>query len=233
MTVEETKKLTEDINKADTIRMEKLTEESPKEPKNFLEIEVKYNADDIDRIKFKDIAQKLNPKNFVYVESYDVYYVREKDAFIRYRMPATNSNGDSTSKRAELAFKKKHVAKNNIVRTEVNLRVDSNTPELVNAFCEGLGYKKNFSIYKMCDIYVYDDATLVYYSVKDDSGGKYAHFLEIEASEEMNLGEDAAWVIIEKYEKILAPLGIIAQKRKRLSLFEMYVKPDTKIAEQK
>lgn len=193
------------------------------EPKNFLEIEVKYNADDIDRIKFKDLAQGLNPHEFIYVESYDVYYVRDEESFLRYRMPATNSGEEKSNKRAELAFKRKHIAKNNIVRTEVNLRVDVNTPELVNAFCEGLGYKKNFSIYKMCDIYVFEDATLVYYSVKDESN-KYAHFVEIEASEEMNLSEDAAWTIIQKYEKILSPLGITAQKRKRLSLYEMYKK---------
>jgi adenylate cyclase class IV len=217
MSTEEPKPLTaEDLNNVPgTPELEK--------PKNFLEIEVKYNADDIDRIKFKDLAQGLNPGSFIYVESYDVYYVRDEESFLRYRMPATNSGDDKPSKRAELAFKRKHIAKNNIVRTEVNLRVDVNTPELVNAFCEGLGYKKNFSIYKMCDIYIFEDATLVYYSVKDESN-KYAHFVEIEASEEMNLGEEAAWEIIQKYEKILSPLGITAQKRKRLSLYEMYKK---------
>ena len=35
---------------------------------------------------------------------------------------------------------------------------------------------------------------------------------------------DKAWEVILKYEKLLSPLGITAQKRKRLSLFEMYKK---------
>jgi hypothetical protein len=36
------------------------------------------------------------------------------------------------------------------------------------------------------------------------------------------LTEDQAWAIIEKYEKILEPVGITAHKRLRRSLWEMY-----------
>lgn len=187
------------------------------EPKKFLEIETKYDANEIDRLKFKVIARSLNPTRFIYGEGTDVYYVKENDDFLRHRMPMVNS--DDT--RSELTFKKKSTEKNNMIRTEVNLRIDLNKQELVAAFCEGIGYKKNFSVYKMFDIYFFDDANIVYYSVLDDFG-KTANFVEIEASEEIGMTEDQAWEVVQKYEKLLSPVGITAQKRKRLSLFEMY-----------
>lgn len=183
----------------------------------FTEFETKYDANNIDRLKFKSIMKDLNPKDFIYGEGTDVYFIKEGDDFLRYRMPAVNG----TDKRSELTFKKKRIDKNNIIRTEVNLRVDINNPKLVTEFCEGLGYKKNFSVYKMFDIYYFNDAILVYYSVIDDFG-KISNFLEIEINDNEEFTEEQAWEIISKYEKILAPIGISPQKRKRLSLFEMY-----------
>jgi adenylate cyclase class IV len=186
---------------------------------NFLEIETKYDGDEIDRLQFKALAKTLNPSSFLYVESSDLYYVKKEDetAFLRYRMP---SGGDP---RAELTFKKKHTAKNNNIRTEVNLRVDPNNAETVKAFCEGIGYDFNFSIYKMCDIYYFEDGNIVYYSVID-SDNKTKSFLEIEVKEGMDITQEKAWEIIVKYEKALASIGISAQKRKKLSLYEMYRK---------
>ena len=187
------------------------------EDKKFIEVETKYEGDNIDRHKFKDLIRSLNPKSFLYVEGRDIYYVKEADDFLRYRMAVEHISDP----RSELTFKKKSVDKNNNVRTEVNLRIDLNSPELVAAFCEGLGYKRNFSVFKMCDIYFFDDANVVYYTVIDDFN-KAASFLEIEASEDIGLTEEQAWEVVQKYEKLLAPIGITAQKRKRLSLFEIY-----------
>lgn len=186
---------------------------------DFLEIETKYDATEVDRVAFKMLAEKLKPTSFLYVESRDVYYVKSATEFLRYRMPPS---GDKT-RRSELTFKKKHVAGNNNVRTEVNLRVDANSDSTVNAFCEGLGYRLNFSIFKMCDIYFYDDANIVFYSVIDE-GGKSANFIEIECNEDLEITQEAAWEIIQKYESLLSSLGINARKRKKLSLFEMYSK---------
>lgn len=193
------------------------------EEKQYLEVECKYSAEGIDRLAFKDLAKSLNPTSFIYVESSDIYFVRSEDEFLRYRMPAQNKQNGEEEYRSELTFKKKHKDQNNWVRTEVNLRVDKNYPALVVAFCEGLGYKKNFSIQKSCDIYFYADADIVFYSVKDEDG-KYAHFLEVEANEDIGLTHDQSWEIILKYEKLLLPLGITPQKRKKLSLYEMYKK---------
>lgn len=186
----------------------------------FLEIETKYDAEHISRLEFKALANSLAPTSFLYVESKDVYYTKGESEFLRYRMPAEGSE------RSELTFKKKHVAANNQVRTEVNLRVDLNKPELLKAFCEGLGYGFNFSVFKMCDIYFFEDGDIVYYSVVDEAG-KTRSFLEIEVKEDAGITQDQAWTIIAKYEKALAPIGITAQKRKKLSLFEMY-KRETK-----
>ena len=202
-------------------KVEEVKLEEPK-PKQYLEVEVKYNADDIDRIAFKDLAKSLNPKSFIYVESTDVYYALSENEFLRHRLPAENKGG-AEEKRSELTFKKKLVDQNNWSRVEVNLRVDNNDTKLVEAFCEGLGYKKNFSIEKSCDIYFFDDADIVYYNVKDENG-KYAHYLEIEADEDIGMTHDQSWEVVLKYEKLLAPLGITPQKRKRLSLWEMYRK---------
>lgn len=210
---------------AEENKIEETKVEEPK-PKLYLEIECKYNADDIDRIAFKDLAKSLIPKSFIYVESKDVYYVRAENEFLRHRLPAENKGGPEEH-RSELTFKKKHKENNNWTRTEVNLRVDQNDPKLVDAFCEGLGYKKNFSIEKACDIYFYDDADIVYYTVKDENG-KYAHFMEIEANEDIGMTQEESWNVILKYEKLLLPLGISPQKRKKLSLYEMYVKAPKK-----
>lgn len=202
--------------------VEEVRVEEPK-PNLFLEIEVKYNAEEINRIVFKDLAQSLNPKSFIYVESTDIYYSKSENEFLRYRMPSKNKLHGSEENRAELTFKKKHKENNNWSRTEVNLRVDLNTPDTLEAFCVGLGYAKNFAISKACDIYFYETVDLVYYSTKDENG-KYQFFVEIEALEDIGLTHEQSWEEVLKYEKLLAPLGITAQKRKRLSLWEMFRK---------
>ncbi len=186
---------------------------------DFKEIEYKYNADDIDRMKFKDLVKSLNPKSFIYVESKDIYYAKSKNEFLRYRMPSENKLSGEEN-RQELCFKKKTEDKNNWTRIEVNLRVDLNNPWLVDQFCEGLGFKKNFEIKKFCDIFFFDDADLVYYSVKD-SDSKYTHYLEIECMENCGMTKEQSLEVLQKYEKLLAPLGITAQKRKKLSLWEI------------
>lgn len=157
---------------------------------------------------FKEVMQELI-KNFIEEEL-------GMPKFLRYR-----ASEDKKIKRKELTFKKKHTTKNNIRRTEINLRVDPSNQETIEEFCEGIGYERTFEVYKYCDIYYADDAVLVFYSVKDDQG-KMDHFMEIEVNEEMDFTEDEAWTIIKKYEKILEPLGVNHRVRIKKSLFEMY-----------
>lgn len=187
----------------------------------FVEFETKYRVEGDLVYDFKRLIEEKYSdfEEFIYVQSDDIYYVKGND-FLRYRF--SNSKKD---KRAELTFKKKTEKENNIIRKEVNLRVDHNDKDTVEAMAESLGFKRNFRISKIVHLYRFKDATLPFYSVIDEDG-KIDHFMEVEVNEDLipSLTPDDAWDIIKKYEQILAPVGITAQKRLKKSLFEMYRK---------
>jgi len=183
------------------------------------EFESKYKIDG-DRIyDFKNIVESLEGYRFIYVQGPDYYFTKPDNSFLRYR------NADNET-RAEVTMKEKPAnAKNNIIRKEVNWRVDKNSYENIEAGAIMQGYSFNFKISKICHIYNFKDATVVFYTVKDDSH-KLNHFIEIEVDEDTihKLTEKDAWAVIEKYEEILKPLGITYRSRLRKSLYEMYVK---------
>lgn len=183
----------------------------------FVEFETKYRIDDPKVLwDFKHLVEaKLGQKDFLYVQSDDIYYVKTADEFIRYRF-------SETDKRAELTIKKKTGTGNNIIREETNVRVDDNEFATVENFVKNLGFSFNFRINKQCHIYRADDATLVFYSVRDLDSQKLSHFIEIEVKEGGGFTADESWAIIKKYEAMLAPLGVTPQKRLRKSLYEMY-----------
>lgn len=191
-----------------------------------VEVETKYRVEPQTMTEFKRIvSQMAGLEKFIYVEGPDYYFTNGKgDSFIRYRRPSHGlDNG-----RSEITVKvKPEGAKNNIIRTEVNVRVDQTDEDAIRAFVGLMGYRPNFSILKTCHIYNLSDATLVFYSVYDTTDGKSSKvdsFVEIEVSEEhvQNMTEDQAWDIIKKYEKALEEVGVNPQKRIRKSLFEMY-----------
>lgn len=190
----------------------------------FVEFEVKFRVDGALVYEWKRLVESLSDKkDFLYLESDDIYYVKDED-FIRHRFDSKD-----LTKRQELTLKKKVTKHNNIYRLETNLRVDGNSVETSADFCQKLGFERNFKISKYVHIYKFEDATLPFYTVIDEAG-KMAHFIEIEVEESKlsSMTEEQAWAVIEKYEKILAPLGITPQKRLRKSLFEMYRK-DAKV----
>lgn len=220
------------------------------------EFETKYRVDPATLTEFKQIADSLKPPKFIYVEGPDTYYTNEhitkkleafgetlseknKEAFqavidetvgafppfMRYRRPSHGLDGD----RKELTTKyKQSGSKNNIQREEKNIRVDKVDEDTIMKFVSDLGYKLNFSIWKTCHIYNFEDATIVFYSVYDTTNGgkasKVDTFVEIEVNEETisTKTEKEAWGIIEKYEALLSPVGLSAKSRLRRSLFEMY-----------
>lgn len=147
-------------------------------------------------------------------------------SFIRFRRPSHGLDDG----RSEVTTKyKKSGSKNNIQRKETNIRVDKTPEESIKDYIDNFLYKKNFSIWKGCHIYNLDDATLVFYSVFDTTEGKPSKtdtFVEIEVDEELvtTLTEAEAMAIITKYEKILEPIGLSAQRRLRKSLYELYVR---------
>jgi adenylate cyclase class IV len=184
----------------------------------FCEFEVKFRVEDPALLwDFKHLVEgQLGRKDCLYVQSDDVYYTKGDD-FIRYRF-----SDNKADKRSELTIKRKIGTTNNIIREEVNLRVDENDFETVEKFVKLQGFSLNFRINKQCHIYHGDDCTLVFYSVRDLANNKLAHFIEIEVTEGVGFTEDQSWEIIKKYETALSTLGVTPQKRLRKSLFEMY-----------
>jgi adenylate cyclase class IV len=191
---------------------------------DHIEFESKYRVEPSILLPFKLLVEAMPTfKEFVYAEGPDVYYVK-KDLFLRYRKEANKG----TNARAELTMKIKPAgAKNNIIREEFNIRVDSTPKETILKFVSALGFDYNFTVVKSCHIFTMEDATLVYYLVADTTDGTLRGqdcFVEIEVSEEQihTMTEDQAWEILVKYEKMLESVGVSPQRRLRKSLFEMY-----------
>lgn len=184
------------------------------------EFETKYRVEGDLQFKFKSIVSELDFKQFVYAEGPDYYYTKPDGSFLRYRKA-------TTEKRAEVTMKEKpDGASNNVLRKEVNWRVDYTDKETIKEGAIMMGYTFNFSIWKSCHIYVMKDGTtLVFYTVRDENN-KTDHFVEIELDEKNihKMTEDEAYAKIKKYEEILEPLGINYKKRLKKSLYEMYVK---------
>lgn len=191
---------------------------------DHIEFESKYRVEQNILLPFKLIVEKMPTfKEFVYAEGPDEYFIKES-LFARYRKEANKG----PNARAELTIKiKPEGAKNNIIREEYNVRVDSTPRETIVKFLSALGFKHNFTVMKSCFIYRMEDATLVFYTVADVTDGSLKsedHFVEIEVSEEKihTMTESQAWEILIRYEKLLEPIGLNAQRRLKKSLFEMY-----------
>ncbi len=183
----------------------------------FKEIETKYYADDIGLDQFEALVNNIaKPRDKMMVSSYDDYFVNKKDEFIRYRF---------TDNRGELTIKRKMTDKNNNERIEVNLSTEGDNFSAVEEFCNLLGYKHNFGIYKTCRIYWVDKVVLVWYVVYDKQMKELKRFIEIEADEHLEWeSEEQAWEEVTKYEKMFEPLGITPRNRVRKSLFELFLK---------
>ena len=176
--------------------------------------------------KLEAFGETLSEKNREAFQTVIDETIGQFPPFMRYRRPSHGLDGD----RKELTTKyKQSGSKNNIQREEKNIRVDKVDEDTIMKFVSDLGYKLNFSIWKACHIYNLDDATIVWYQVHDTTTGKVSkvdYFVEIEVDEESisTKTEKEAWAIIEKYETILASVGLSARSRLRKSLFEMYKK---------
>lgn len=202
-----------------------------------IEFETKYRMEDHSLIQFKQVIDASpDEKSFVYVEGPDFFYVYPqnwfdsmpqwdpKGTFIRFRKP---SYGLDKGRRQVTWKYKPRDSKNNIQRKENNWDIGSTPENVIVEQIQDSGAVFNFSLIKNCHIYKFSDATLVFYTVYDTTEGKpnkADYFVEIEVCEELiaTLTETEAWAIIEKYETVLAPLGINAQKRMKKSLFELY-----------
>jgi len=187
---------------------------------NHTEFETKYRVDGDLQFKFKALVSDSDYKNFIYAEGPDYYFTKPDGSFLRYRKA-------TTEKRAEVTIKEKpQGAKHNVLRKEVNWRVDYTDKDTIYEGADMMGYTFNFSIWKACHIYkMRDNTTLVFYTVRGENN-KVDHFIEIEL-DEASIGkktEEEAWNLIRQWEDFLSPLGITHRNRLTKSLYEMYVK---------
>lgn len=183
---------------------------------NYLEIETKYNANDIKTKDFKNCVEKLRPTRTDHVGSFDYYYIRsgKTESVLRYREGA----------KPELTVKKKSTDSNNFVRVEVNIRLSPETKvEDIAEFARLQDYEHNFTIYKVCLIYHWDLHNVVYYVVYDQELIEQARFIEIELKEGHDWGtEENAWAYLCEVERQYESLGLSPKKRLRKSLLEMF-----------
>lgn len=187
----------------------------------FTEFECKYRTSK-EILPIFNRLTLVDGSEFLYVEGPDAFYTKHEGHFGRYRKSAMPN-----SKFAQWTIKEKPVgAKNNNIRFESNWNVSGTPPEEIHAAALKMGYEYNTTIYKKCHIYTFSDATLVFYTVTQEGSDKEHHFIEIEVDESTidSLTEEQAWDVIRKYENKLARLEvpISAQKRMKLSLFEMF-----------
>lgn len=187
----------------------------------FCEVETKYRSESIKLQDFCDLAVNWVPKDTLIVSGWDYYFVSEgdPDEFIRYRASPT---------KPQLTMKRKSKVGNNYVRREVNLPIAKDaTLETVTVFCEDLGFKFNFKIWKSCWIFWFDLFNVVYYIVSDAEIKERDRFIEIEMDEEHPwVDSTEAWTKLVEVEKSMESLGISPQSRLKKSLFEMFRKPN-------
>lgn len=192
---------------------------------DFVELEYKYKADDVKLDDFVKLMTSLNPTKRLDISSWDFYYTKGPDEFIRYRKSANNP---------ELTIKRKVKTTNNWERLEVDIPLDTNRvgDSGINKFLELLDYNINFKIYKSCFIFWLDNVNYVYYIVYDENMKERGRYVEVEVNKdkvatfnnfEENRDQGATWVLNEAAAK-LRDIGITPQNRMKKSLFELFVK---------
>lgn len=184
----------------------------------FCEIEFKYYADNIKLSDFVEFCNDRKPEGQILVSGYDYFYEKpNEDAFCRLRV-GPDSN--------QLTFKRKLTSKNNFIRTEHNIDLESHiTKDQITALCKEFGYMYNMTLFKNCFIYHYDWYTFVYYICYDENMKEIGRFVEIEMSEDHSwIDEQHAWNELIILEKTCRELGISPQCRVKKSLFELFKK---------
>lgn len=180
----------------------------------FREFETKYPTKSELLLDFKGLVESFDGlKSFQYVQGYDTCYTNKNKEVMRFRKV-------QFGKYAEVTWKSKRNKTNNVDRTEINWRVDGTDFADIAAGAEFLGWKLDFDLWKMCHIYRFDDANIVFYSVRFENGD-LDHFIEIEVDEKKCIDTQYSWSVIYKYEEKLASLGVSRDARLKESLAEM------------
>lgn len=181
----------------------------------YMEIESKYNAQDLCLTDFSAFCESQGAQNHIIASGWDHFYSTPKvQGFARHRI-GPNFN--------QLTYKRKTSGSNNFIREEDNIDLLVHTTrDQVQSFMNKLSYKHNKSIYKNCFIYKFPKHTLVYYVIYDESIHEIGRFIEIEMSEDHPWESEAqAWNSLVEIEKTCKPIGIVPQARMRRSLYEI------------
>lgn len=184
-----------------------------------VEIEFKYNADNITLANFLNFCKDRGPSKLIVAAGWDHFYEKSNDdsSFCRHRIgPDAN----------QLTFKRKTTDSNNFVRTERNLDLGRTaTKEDIDGLCAEFGYKYNTSLYKNCFVHKFEWYTAVFYICYDTNMKELGRFVEIEMDEDHAWSsEQEAWDELVVLEKLFKPLGLSAQSRIKRSLFELFKK---------
>ncbi len=182
--------------------------------RNFLEIEVKYDATGISKEKFETFMNKFTSKAVKgkYLNGVDVYYNKGKSA-IRHR---------HTDENQEITVKKRHSRNSTTVRTEANVALDElPQTESLGTFLRLIGYKPRVSLKKEYLVYRTDymagHVEFVWYRVRS-KGKPTRSFIEIEVS-----GTKDDLGILEDFKEVLEKgLGLSQKKILNRSLYEIY-----------
>lgn len=183
------------------------------------EVEFKYDAKNIDLKDFHKFCKKKAKYTYISQTGTDVFYSHkeDKDVFYRYRKsPDLN----------QLTFKRKIHTANSFMRIEHNIDLAGTMDEdRINLFCEGQGFTYNCRIFKTAFTYFYGPYVMTYYICYDESMKELGRFMEVEASEDGDIGGPYDQLsYIQVIEKSLRALGITDKDRLTKSLFEMYRK---------
>ena len=87
-------------------------------------------------------------------------------------------------------------------------------------------YSHNFTIYKSCFIYKFEDINFVYYTVYDTEMVEKGRFIEVEVNKDKvtSLGDEKSMELLKEGENKLAPLGITSKNRLKKALFDIFKK---------
>ena len=133
--------------------------------KDNTEIEVKYNASEINEKEFIKILKKTNHERYFVTDSKDYYFEPNNPhiEFVRYR------EGDGADSRSDITIKNFNNSAFN--RFELELIIDQSTPmEDALYFLSLLKCKFAFSVRKKCHIFKFKDYTIVFYTLFVDNG---------------------------------------------------------------
>lgn len=206
----------------------------------FSEVEFKYNAENISRESFDSLAESFFPERHLSVglkcingkDPVDYYFTAPSgDRFMRWRF-GCDDEGTPTW---ELTSKLKTSDKNNNVRSEVNIEINSRymSIDAATEFSRHHGCEFDFAVKKDVQVYWMGDVVLSHYTTYDLDGTKLNTFMEIEADERLTWNsEEEAVSVISDWEKRLAPLGITSRNRIKKSLFEFYTNTSKKEAKE-